>query len=218
LARKAVVTRDQFVRRALKPLVFALALGPVLFYAWLATSGGLGANPIEATIRFLGDWGLRFLLIALAVTPVREITGWSGVARFRRMLGLFAFFYVCAHLLSYTVLDQFFDWAAIWKDIVKRTYITVGMAGFVLLVPLAVTSTKGWVKRLGGRAWQRLHRIVYAAGVLGVFHFYMMVKADTREPILYAVILALLLAWRLFSRLRRRPERRRAPAAAAAGS
>ena len=191
-------------RRIAKPLLFAVCLAPLAWLVWLGASGGLGANPIEATNRYLGDWALRFLLIALAVTPVREMFGLSGLARFRRMLGLFAFAYVCLHLSSYVGLDQFFDWKAIWADIVKRAYITVGMTAFVLLIPLAITSTKGWVKRLGGRRWQALHRVVYAAGVLGVVHFYMMVKADVREPLAYAGILAVLLGWRVLAGVRRR--------------
>ena len=198
------MTRDQRVRRVIKPLVFAAGLGPAAWCVWLATSGGLGANPIEAAIRLFGDWGLRFLLIALAITPLREITGISALARLRRMMGLFAFFYVAVHLLAYVGLDLFFDFAALWADVLKRTYITVGMAAFVLLVPLAVTSTKGWTRRLGGKRWQALHKAVYAIGILGVFHYYMMVKADHRQPLIYAGILALLLTWRLFSRWRKR--------------
>lgn len=198
------MTRDQRFRRVIKPLAFAAGLGPVAWAVWLAASGGLGANPIEAAIRLFGDWGLRFLLIALAVTPLREITGLGALARLRRMMGLFAFFYVSVHLLAYVGLDLFFDFAALWADVLKRTYITVGMAAFVLLVPLAVTSTKGWTKRLGGKRWQALHKAVYAIGILGVFHYYMMVKADHRQPLIYAGILAVLLAWRLFSRWRKR--------------
>ncbi len=143
-----VMTPEQRIRRIAKPVVFALCLTPLAWLAWLAWTAGLGANPIEATNRFLGDWALRFLLITLALTPVRGLTGWVVLIRFRRMLGLFAFTYVVLHLSSYVVLDQFFDWREIWTDIVKRRYITVGMISFSLLVPLAVTSTKGMVKRL----------------------------------------------------------------------
>ena len=198
------MTREQRLRRIVKPAVFALCLCPLAWAAWLAASGGLGANPIEAAIRHFGDWGLRFLLIALAVTPLREITGLSQLARFRRMIGLFAFFYVFLHFSAYVGLDQFFDWKAIWADIAKRTYITIGMAAFALLVPLAATSTKGWIKRLGGKRWQALHRAVYAAGVLGVIHYFLMIKAGYREAAVYAVLLALLLGWRLFARWRKR--------------
>ena len=170
---------------------------------WLAHKGltaGFGAHPQEYVNRFLGDWALRFLLVALAVTPARELSGMSALARYRRMLGLYAFFYVCLHILSYVVATHFFDWAAIAKDIVKRTYITVGMAVFLALLPLAVTSTAGMVKRLGGARWKMLHRLVYAAGIGGVVHFYMMVKLDVREPLLYAAILAVLLGWRVAKR------------------
>lgn len=198
------MTREQRLRRIVKPAVFAVCLGPLAWAVWLAASGGLGANPIEATIRHFGDWGLRFLLVALAVTPLRQITGLAALARFRRMMGLFAFFYVSLHVAAYVGLDQFFDWRAIAADIVKRTYITVGMAAFVLLVPLAVSSTKGWVKRLGARRWQTLHRAVYAAGVLGLVHYVLMIKAGYREAAVYAAVLALLLGWRLVARLRRR--------------
>ena len=143
------------------------------------------------------------LVFALAVTPLRQLTGWNTLARFRRLLGLWAFAYVCMHLLGYVVLDHFFNWAVIWSDIVKRTFITVGMFAFLLLLALAITSTKGWIRRLGKR-WQSLHRVVYIAGIAGVVHFYMMVKADTREPLIYGAILAVLLGWRLVAGLRRR--------------
>ncbi len=192
------------MRRIGKPVVFALCLLPLAWLAWHALAGGLGANPIEATNRFLGDWGLRLLLITLAVTPARELLGLPALMRFRRMLGLFAFFYVSLHLTSYVVLDQFFAWGEIWADIVKRTYITLGMAAFLLLFPLAVTSTKGWIKRLGAPRWRALHRLVDAAGILGVLHFFMMVKADLREPAVYAAVLAILLGYRLAIRLKRR--------------
>ncbi|MEK7820295.1 MAG: protein-methionine-sulfoxide reductase heme-binding subunit MsrQ, partial [Pseudomonadota bacterium] len=146
--------------RLAKPLVFALCLLPL---AWLAHKGwtaGFGAHPQEYVNRFLGDWALRFLLIALAVTPVREISGVAGLARFRRMLGLYAFFYVCLHVLSYVVATHFFDWTEIGKDILKRNYITVGMAVFLTLLPLAATSTAGMAKRLGAARWKKLHRLV----------------------------------------------------------
>lgn len=194
---------DTRIRRVIKPLVFALALTPLALLAWKATHGGLGAHPQEFVNRFFGDWALRFLLIALSVTPVRGLTGWNALARFRRMLGLFAFFYACLHVTSYVAVDQFFDWAAIGKDIVKRNYITVGMATFLVLIPLAATSTDGMLRRLGGPRWKKLHRLVYVAGVAGVFHFYMMVKADVREPLIYAAILAALLGYRVAQRVKR---------------
>jgi sulfoxide reductase heme-binding subunit YedZ len=195
---------ERTLRFVFKPAVFAACLIPLGLLVWNGLTGNLGANPIETANRFLGDWALRFILIALAVTPVRILTRWNPVMRFRRMLGLFAFAYVCLHLTSYIALDQFFDWAAIWKDIVKRWYITVGMAAFVLLIPLAVTSTKGWIKRIGGKTWQKLHKLVYAAAVLAVFHFYMLVKADVREPLIYAGILAGLFLIRYLDHWRKR--------------
>jgi sulfoxide reductase heme-binding subunit YedZ len=199
------------MKRALKPLVFILCLLPLAWLAARAASAGLGANPIEALIRYLGDWALRVLLIALAVTPLRRITGWQWLARLRRMLGLFAFFYVVLHLLSYVGIDQFFDWAAIGRDIVKRTYITIGMAAVVMLIPLAVTSTDAMVSRLGGRRWRRLHQLVYVIGPLGVIHHWMMVKKDLTEPMIHAAILAMLLGWRVLAAVRAR--RHTAPSA-----
>lgn len=185
------------VRSLLKPAVFALSLLPLAWLAWLAASGGLGVNPIEAVNRFLGDWAIRFLLIALAVTPLRMLTGWTQVARLRRMIGLFAFFYASLHVASYVGLDLFFDWRALWKDVLKRTFITLGMAAFVMLVPLALTSTKAMIRRLGGKRWQALHRLVYPAAILAVTHHWMMVKADLTWPMIHAAILAVLLGYRV---------------------
>ena len=185
------------LQKALKPTVFVLCLLPLAWLAVRGVTGNLGANPIEAIIRYLGDWALRFLIIALAVTPLRRLTGWNALARLRRMLGLFAFAYVVLHLLAFVGLDRFFDLSAIWREIVKRKFITVGMIAFVMLVPLAITSTDAMVRRLGSRAWRRLHRMVYPAAILGVIHYFMMIKAGLQEPTIYAVILALLLASRL---------------------
>ena len=190
------MTPETRIRRIIKPLVFILCLTPLAWLIWRGVSGGLGANPIEATNRFLGDWAMRFLLVTLAVTPLRRLFGWSVLMRFRRMLGLFAFAYAALHLSSYVVLDQFFHWADIWADIVKRNFITVGMIAFLLLVPLAVTSTNAMVRRLGGRRWKRLHRLVYPAAIAVIVHFYMMVKADVREPLVYGAIAAVLLGYR----------------------
>lgn len=191
---------DRVWRGALKPVVFILCLMPLLWLVVRALTVGLGANPIEAGIRYLGDWALRFVLIALAVTPLRIVTGWNVLARLRRMLGLFAYFHVVVHILGYVGVDHFFDWAAIGKDIVKRTYITVGMTALVMLTPLAVTSTDGTVRRLGGAAWRRLHQLVYPAAVAGVIHYFMMIKAGYQEPLLYAVILAALFAVRIYKK------------------
>lgn len=185
--------------RWLKPSAFVLALLPLVWLAVRALTDQLGVNPVETLNRFLGDWALRFLLIALAVTPLRRLTRWAPLARLRRMLGLFAFFYVCLHLASYVGVDLYFDWAALWKDVAKRTYITLGMAAVLLLVPLAVTSTDGMIRRLGGRAWRRLHMLVFPAAILGVAHYWMMVKADIRQPLLHAAVLAVLLGSRLWA-------------------
>jgi sulfoxide reductase heme-binding subunit YedZ len=191
--------------RALKVLVFALCLAPLVVLV-LETFGvgglSLGANPIEELIHRLGKWGLKFLLITLAVTPLRKLTGWNWLIRFRRMLGLFAFFYVLLHFLVYAGLDQRFDLAVIVEDVIERPYITIGMLALLLLVPLAATSTKGMMRRLGGR-WQKLHRMVYLIAVLGVWHFYWQVKLDTLEALIYAGILAALLGFRLVDRRRR---------------
>ena len=178
-----------------KPLVFCVSLLPLVWLCWLAWQDRLGANPVETLSHRTGDWSLRFLLLTLAVTPLRRLSGWNWLLKFRRMLGLFAFFYVCLHLGVYLIFDQFFDPSAILEDIAKRPYITVGFAGFLLLIPLAATSTNGMIKRLG-RNWQRLHRLVYLIGVLGVVHYWWLVKADISEPLLYAGLLTILLGYR----------------------
>ncbi|MDG4563084.1 MAG: protein-methionine-sulfoxide reductase heme-binding subunit MsrQ [Candidatus Competibacter sp.] len=178
-----------------KPLVFCVSLLPLVWLCWLAWQDRLGANPVETLSHRTGDWSLRFLLLTLAVTPLRRLSGWNWLLKFRRMLGLFAFFYVCLHLGVYLIFDQFFDPAAILEDIAKRPYITVGFAGFLLLIPLAATSTNGMIKRLG-RNWQRLHRLVYLIGMLGVVHYWWLVKADISEPLLYAGLLTMLLGYR----------------------
>lgn len=178
-----------------KPLVFCVSLLPLAWLCWLAWQDQLGANPVETLSHRTGDWSLRFLLLTLAVTPLRRLSGWNWLLKFRRMLGLFAFFYVCLHLGVYLIFDQFFDPSAILEDIAKRPYITVGFAGFLLLIPLAATSTNGMIKRLG-RNWQRLHRLVYLIGMLGVVHYWWLVKADISEPLLYAGLLTILLGYR----------------------
>ncbi len=180
----------------IKPLVFIAALTPAIWLLVAALSNNLGANPIEAITRSLGEWALRFLLLTLTLTPLRRLTGWYRLLGYRRMLGLYSFFYASLHLLSYIVLDQFFYWPEIWADIIKRPYITVGMVSFLLLIPLAITSTKGWMRRLG-KNWKRLHRLVYAIAIGAVLHYYMLVKADTLEPLTYAAILLLLLLLRI---------------------
>lgn len=182
---------------AARPVVFVLCLLPAFWLAAGVWRGALGVNPIEKITLETGQWTLRLLAATLAVTPVRRLTGWLELIRFRRMLGLFAFFYATLHLLTYVWLDQFFDWGEIARDVVKRRFITAGMTAYALLLPLALTSTRGWIVRLGGRRWQRLHRLVYAAAAAGVVHFWWKVKSDVREPLLYALLLAILLAARL---------------------
>jgi len=186
--------------RVTKPLVFLLCLLPVVHLlagAFSIAGQSLGANPIEELLHALGRWGLKILLLTLAITPLRRWTGWNWLIRFRRMLGLFAFFYIVLHFLVYAILDQGLDIEAIVEDVIKRPYITLGMAGLLMLIPLAVTSTKGMMRRLGKR-WQKLHRLVYAIAVVAVWHFYWQVKLDTLEPILYALVLAGLLGVRVY--------------------
>jgi len=186
--------------RVTKPLVFLLCLLPVMHLlagAFSIAGQSLGANPIEELLHALGRWGLKILLLTLAITPLRRWTGWNWLIRFRRMLGLFAFFYIVLHFLVYAILDQGLDIEAIVEDVIKRPYITLGMAGLLMLIPLAVTSTKGMMRRLGKR-WQKLHRLVYAIAVVAVWHFYWQVKLDTLEPILYALVLAGLLGVRVY--------------------
>jgi methionine sulfoxide reductase heme-binding subunit len=182
--------------RPLKAAVFVLAALPAVTLALDGVRGNLTADPIEEITHRTGWWALTLLLITLGVTPVRRLTGWNQLVQLRRMLGLYAFFYASLHLLTYVVLDLFFALDILLEDIVRRPYITVGVAAFLILLALAVTSTKGWIRRLG-RRWQQLHRLVYVAAVLGVVHFYWQVKADTREPLIYAGILVVLLAARV---------------------
>jgi len=184
----------------LKPTVFGVSLIPLGWYLgglWMDT---LGANPIEAIFRGLGTWTLNFLLLTLLMSPLKRYAGWRWPLSLRRMLGLFTFFYGSLHLLSYLWLDQFFDWPAIAKDIVRRPFITAGMSAFALLVPLAATSNLYAVRTLGGRRWQQLHRMVYLAGILGVLHYFWLVKADLLQPLIYALLLTVLFILRLVSR------------------
>jgi methionine sulfoxide reductase heme-binding subunit len=202
-----------------KVAIFLLCLSPLGFFAYRALHQGLTANPVEFIQHFTGDWTLRFLLITLAITPLRKLLNLPELIRFRRMLGLFAFFYACLHFLTYLGPDQSFDVAAMLKDVAKRRYIAVGFAAFVLLIPLAITSTQGWIRRLGGKRWQTLHRSIYAIGILGVVHYYWLVKSDERKPLFYAAILVVLLLWRVVTWLRKRrqnlPAAPRMPAASA---
>ena len=176
--------------------MFLACLIPLGLLGWKAASGGLGANPIEVITHATGDWTLRFLLITLAITPIRKLTGRLWLIRYRRMLGLFAFFYGVLHFLTYIWLDKFFDGHEMLHDVAKRRFITVGFAGFILLIPLAITSTTGWIRRLGGKRWQALHRLIYFSAIAGVIHYWWLVKADIHLPLEYAAILAILLGYR----------------------
>jgi methionine sulfoxide reductase heme-binding subunit len=189
--------RQLLLNRWSKVVVFLLCLSPLAYLGWRAYRGELTANPVEFIQHFTGDWTLRFLLITLCITPLRKLLNLPDLIRFRRMLGLFAFTYVCLHFLTYIGPDQAFDLGGMWKDVAKRPFITVGFLGFVLLIPLALTSTKGWIRRLGGKRWQALHRLIYVIALCGVVHYYWLVKSDHRLPLLYAAVLAMLLLYRL---------------------
>jgi methionine sulfoxide reductase heme-binding subunit len=184
---------------SIKGVVFLSCLIPFGQLLYDAYTGNLGVNPIEAITHFTGDWALIILLATLTVTPLRKLTGWNGLIKFRRLLGLFAFFYASLHFATYMVLDYFFDFSAIAKDILKRPYVTAGFTAFVLMVPLAITSTAAMIRRLGKR-WQKLHRLVYIAAAAAVIHFYWLVKADIRRPLQYATVLAILLCSRVVFR------------------
>jgi methionine sulfoxide reductase heme-binding subunit len=180
-----------------KVVVFLVCLVPFACLVWRALHANLGANPVEFVQHATGDWTLRFLILTLSITPLRKLFSIPELIRFRRMLGLLAFFYVCLHFLTYIGPDQSFNMGGMWKDIQKRRYITVGFTAFVLLIPLAITSTAGWIRRLGGRRWQMLHRAIYVSAVCGVIHYYWLVKSDVRKPVFYAAIVTVLLAWRI---------------------
>jgi len=187
-------------RKILAHFLALLPAGWLCWQGWLLydfQDHALTANPIQYINQYTGDWAIRFILIALALTPLRKVTGWNGLMKFRRMIGLYAFFYAALHLLNFVGFDHFFDWPMILGEIVKRPAIAFGMAALILLLPLAVTSSRGWVRRLG-RKWVRLHRLIYLIGALAVVHNIMMVKADLREPLLHLAILTILLGYRLY--------------------
>jgi methionine sulfoxide reductase heme-binding subunit len=194
------MTADPAVKFS-KPAVFLACLVPLGLLAWKGFTGGLGADPVAVITHSTGDWTLIFLCITLAVTPLRRLLHLPWLIRYRRMVGLFAFFYGCLHLLTYVWFDQSFDWHSMLKDVYKRPFITAGFTAFVLMVPLALTSTAGMIRRLGGRRWQMLHRLVYASAVAGVIHYLWLVKADKRIPIRYASIVGVLLGCRIVFRL-----------------
>ena len=203
---------DRAVRFVLKPVAFIAALGPAAWLGWSALTGGLSANPLKDLTNETGLWTLRFLCVTLAITPLRKISGWNGLIKFRRMAGLYAFFYGTLHLLTYVVADRFAGLEftdgiatratvlnlahAVWDDVSKRPFITLGFTAWAMMAPLAVTSTAGMIRRLGGKRWTLLHTLVYPAAALGVIHFWWLVKADTRRPLAYAAAVGILLVFR----------------------
>jgi len=191
------MTRNQKIKWIARPAIFLALLTPLLVLAFDAFTGGLSVNPIEDILHRTGKWGLRILLLTLTITPLRRLFGWNVLMRFRRMVGLFSFFYLVLHFSTYLGLDRFFSLSEILEDVSTRPFITVGFASLLLLVPLAVTSTNKMIKRLGGKRWTRLHRLVYPAAIGGVIHFVWAVKLDAREPTIYAIALAVLLALRV---------------------
>jgi len=191
-------------RTALKLAVWAVCLSPLAWLGYRAATGDLTANPISFITNTLGDWTFRILLASLATTPLRIISGWSWPITLRRLLGLFAFFYACLHFSVWVVLDHFFDWGALGEDIVKRPYITVGMAALLLLIPLAATSTSAMIKRMGGVAWRRLHSLVYLVGILAALHYLWLAKKSVTGPYYYIAVLVILLGVRLVDWGRRR--------------
>jgi len=174
-----------------------VCLAPLAALIWRTLQHRLGANPVEFITHATGDWTLRFLIFALAITPLRKTFKLPELIRYRRMLGLFAFFYAFLHFSTWIGIDKFFDFSEMWKDILKRPFITAGMTAFALMIPLAITSTAGWIRRLGGRRWQMIHRAIYISAIAGVIHYYWLVKSDIRKPVFYGAIVALLLAWRV---------------------
>jgi methionine sulfoxide reductase heme-binding subunit len=210
---------DRVVRWVFKPAVFIASLGPFFWLVWAGTTGNLSANPLSDLTNETGVWTLRFICITLAITPLRKLTGWNAAIRFRRMAGLFAFFYGTLHFLTYVIADRFagldltggiLAWstarnlvASVGEDIYKRPFITVGFTAWTTMVPLAVTSTAGMIRRLGGRRWNLLHRLVYLTGMLGVLHYWWLVKADVRRPITYGVVVGVLLGARMLWARRR---------------
>lgn len=206
------MTSNQVVRWVVKPVVFAASLAPAGWLTWAALTGNLSVNPLSDLTNETGVWTLRFLCATLAITPLRNISGWNWLIKFRRMLGLYAFFYGTLHFLTYVIADRFAgldfpDGIVAWStvvnlgksvvaDIAKRPFITVGFTAFSLMVPLAITSTAGWIRRLGGKRWNQLHKLVYASAVLGALHYWWLVKADVRRPVTYAAVVAALLGFR----------------------
>jgi len=208
------VTQTQFIRRIVKPVVFAAALGPFGWLVYNAFWGDLGVNPVETITNYSGITTLRLIAITLALTPARWISGFNPIILFRRMIGLFAFFYGTLHFMTYFILDQSLQFGGVWDDVVKRPYITAGFTGFVLMIPLAITSTQGWIRRLGGRRWNLLHRLIYITALAAVLHYFWKVKLDTTYPVYYGMLMGVLLTARLVQRARKMaavPPRRAVP-------
>jgi sulfoxide reductase heme-binding subunit YedZ len=199
-----------------KVVAFLICLIPFIDLLWRFIKGDLGINPVETLQHGTGDWTIRFIVFTLCITPFRKLLKLPDLIRFRRMLGLFAFFYVSLHFLTYLGPDQSFDLSGMWKDVAKRPFITVGFAAFVSLIPLAITSTAGWIRRIGGKRWQMLHRLIYFAAVCGVVHYYWLVKSDVRKPLFYGALVGILLLFRLVDWLLKR--RSQAPTRVAASS
>jgi sulfoxide reductase heme-binding subunit YedZ len=189
--------RAILVSKWTKVVVFLICLIPFADLLWRFIQGNLGINPVETLQHGTGDWTIRFIVFTLCITPFRKLFKLPDLIRFRRMLGLFAFFYVSLHFLTYLGPDQSFDLSGMWKDVAKRPFITVGFAAFVSLIPLAITSTAGWIRRMGGKRWQMLHRLIYFAAVCGVVHYYWLVKSDVRKPLFYGALVGILLLFRL---------------------
>jgi sulfoxide reductase heme-binding subunit YedZ len=187
-----------------KVVLWILCLAPLVQLSWLAYQQELTANPLEFLTHFTGDWTINLLVTTLAITPLRKLLRLPDLIRFRRPIGLFAFFYGSLHFLTYLWFDKFFDTGEILKDVVKRPFITMGFAAFILMLPLAVTSTTGWIRRMGGKRWQLLHRLVYFSGIAAVIHYYWLVKADVRLPVTYGTIVFVLLLWRSAMWVRKR--------------
>ncbi len=198
------MTHTQFLRRVVKPAVFLAALLPAAWLVYHALWGDLGVNPVETITNHTGIWTLRFIVVTLALTPLRWLSGVNALVLFRRMVGLFAFFYGTLHFMTYFVLDHSLAFDGVWEDVVKRPYITAGFTAFVLMIPLALTSTQGWIRRLGGRKWNLLHRLFYVTGIGAALHYFWKVKLDTTSPVWYALVIGVLLAARVWKAMAKR--------------
>ena len=210
------MTQTQLVRRVLKPVVFLACLAPAGWLLYRALWGSLGVNPLETLTNETGIWTLRLLVATIAITPIRWLTKWNPIINFRRMVGLFAFFYGTVHFFIYFLFDRSLMLDGLWEDVVLRPYSTVGFTAFVLMIPLALTSTKGWIRRLGGQRWNLLHKLVYVSAALGVLHYWWKVKLDVTNPMIYAAIVGILLGWRVVKAIAKRNESRRRTARASA--